>query len=109
MTYLLQAPADQDLCGSLAVLLDQGLKKWIIHLFGLHQWTIRLDNDIPLLEPVDNIGTSEPWMELVLPYINLASECLVILFQFVEVVHTIVRNPNGTDFSLLLSFDESAP
>lgn len=76
----------------------------------MRQRTIRLDHDIALLQPIDDIPPVAPRVNLVLAHVDLAASCLVdVFFEFVEVVDTVVGDSDRADFACLLGFYQGAP
>lgn len=55
------------------------------------QRTIRLDHDIALLQPINDIPPVAPRVNLVLAHVDLAASGLVdVLLEFVKVVDAVV-------------------
>lgn len=64
------------------------------------QRTVGLNNDVAFLQPLDDVPTVTPWMDLVLPNIDLATARAVdVLIKFIEMVDSVVRHTNRADFS----------
>lgn len=64
------------------------------------QRTVGLNNDVALLQPLDDVPTVTPWVDLVLPNIDLATARAVdVLIKFIEMVDSVVRHTNRADFS----------
>lgn len=71
-TNLLQPPPNHNLCRRLAILLPQICQQRLLHPLTMRQRRICLDNDIPLLEPLNDPRPVTPRVYLVLPNIDLA-------------------------------------
>ena len=90
-SYLLQAPPDQDLGGSLAVLLCQALQAGFTHASSLDQRRVGLDDDVTLLQPPGDVLPRAPGVNLILPDGDLAADSAVdVCLQLFQVVDSIV-------------------
>jgi len=57
----------------------------------MRQRTVRLDNDVVFLQPVDNIPAVAPRVNLILSNVDLAAASTVDVFlEFLEMVNPIV-------------------
>jgi hypothetical protein len=109
-TYLLQAPADQNLSLSLGVLLSKFLQNWLLHARRLHEGGVCLDNDVALLQPLRNIVTRAPRVNLILADSNLpTASTFDVLFQLLEVLDTIVGHTQRPNVACLLGLHKCAP
>merc|ERR1712000_419541 len=113
----LHAPAQQDLCRSLAVLLGQLLDLGVVVALCAHNGAVGLDGDIPLVAPLDNVWARQPGVKLPLADGNDASlarsalrlELLDVALELVEMVHAKVGDTDGAHLFGLDSLDERTP
>ena len=108
--YLLQAPPEQDLSRSLAVLLHQVLQRRLIHAGGLDQRRVGLDHHVALPEPLAEVGSSAPRVQFILADGDLTAAALLdVVLEFLEVADAVVGNSDRTNSACLLSLDQDLP
>lgn len=74
------------------------------------QRTVRLDDNVAFLQPLYDVPTVTPRVDLVLSNINLAAPRAGDVFlEFIEMVDSVVRHSNRADFSFLLCLDQGLP
>jgi hypothetical protein len=67
---------------------------------------VRLNNDIPLLQPLHDIRMIQPRVQLILTDINLTTPTtLDVSLQFFEMVDAVIGYTDGFHFSCFLGFD----
>lgn len=108
--YLLQTPPNEDLRRSLPILFPQLLQHRLIGLCVPDKRRVGLHHSPPLLQPIHNIRSRQPRMQLILPDIDLpAAARRNIILELVEVVHPVIRNTDRARFARFLGFDEGFP
>lgn len=76
----------------------------------MRQRTVRLNDDVAFLQPVDDVSTVTPRVDLVLPDIDLATARTVdVLLEFIKMVDSVVGHPDRADFACFLCLDQGLP
>lgn len=132
---LLQSPTEQDLSRSFVVLGHKRLQQRIVSTCGANKRRICLKDYIALGAPLDNVRTSEPWVQLhlvdaentsvvgrlLLKNVSTIfrraathSTCgsknyLLPLLQLIEMMDAKVADSNSPDLALLHGLDQRLP
>lgn len=91
ITYLLQAPANENLSRGLVVFLSQVLQHRFLHSSSLYKRRVCLDDDIVLLKPLGDLLARAPGMDLVLANGDFAaSAARDISLQLLKMLNAVV-------------------
>lgn len=87
--------------------LPQGLQNRLVEPIPMRQRRVRFNHDIAILKPLHDLRSIQPWVQLVLPNVDLASAlaALDILLQFIEVMDAVVRYADGACLARRLRLD----
>lgn len=109
-TYILQHPPDHNLRRRLVIFFAQRTQNRLVEPRPVRQRTVRLDNDVAFLQPVDDISTVTPRVDLILPNIDLATARAVdILLEFIKMVNSVVGHSNRADLACFLRLNQGLP
>lgn len=92
------------------MLLGQLLENRLLHASTLDKRRVRLDDNITLVQPLGDIITRAPRVNLILADGNLTTtSALDVLLQFLQLLDAEVGDTDRTDVSCLLGLNQGAP
>lgn len=92
------------------MLLGQVLQHGLVHALGLDERRVGLDDDVALLEPLDDVLSGAPGVDLVLADIDLTADSAVdVRLELIQVLHAVVGDTDGADLSGLLCLHQGSP
>lgn len=92
------------------MLLSQVLQNGLLHARCLHEGRVCLDDNVALLQPLRNIVTRAPRVNLVLADGDLTTRsALDVILQLLKVLNGEVGHTQRADVARLLGLDECAP